>query len=1497
MEGQKDAGGRMSVQESAHQTAQRAAEQQCSTEELINFLFQEDGTPVGSQENEKVGRQILCPPAQTQAQAEVSIDAEVARRADSSSDGRVMLEEKRLDGTGPRLDQRGKASAGLTVHRFRSDAPAGGSTQLDRGPASQSQEAKYVTPVRQNADRSRSCQTQPAGLVGIDVAGPASSATHAEYQVYAKVDEGEQEEDWWDEAENSELVPADNEFEGLSAVFDAFENSKQVQSYPDLGRFGSNQNVNAFLAGTENAQIDETAWWEVAERTPSQARSTPSLNGSGVNIGRAQADSTRARQERSVDQQLISALQSLNEEQKFGLAVLCLALIRRMDARIVDDIRGVRESFRHLIDNIFQGILVALNLSDGQKSVLAAQMEEFLVSGPGGEFVSTARVEIITSSTDASSVLAARKAASAERLALDLRIIQECYDLLGEEGSRFIAAQAVLVGTIQGGSYDARARAFVLYLCETLKIPLTQIAAVELALAIHLVETARTLAMDDLPPLSPAEAVEMDGVNLTEEEKRLVLKKRKKKQRYIRAAKISGIALVGGVLFGVTGGLIAPALLASLAGIGVIGAAGLAATGTVASGAVVGSLFGVGGIALAGNKARRRTKSKVSDFDFERRNDPRVSVQRRQEERRQRRRQRKKGKNGDGKFDEETLKKYEGQDNAFGKRSKRARRRIEKNELAAAVENMPPLPSLHICLCVPGWLTSRAYGKCIGQFELLLQHNLPCAEGIALRWETHRLKEMARAFAKFWASKGTVSTIQQTYPHVLAAASGAAGAVAAAIAFPLTLISAMDYIDNPWSILVTRANGAGEELAAILAERTYGQRPVTLIGYSLGARVVFKCLASLAARSLHGIIDSAFLLGAPVSADVDQWRNIRSIVANRLVNCFCASDWALAFFHRGLAHGASVAGLTRVKVPQVENLNMTYLGCFGHRDLCEALPVVSKAAGLGSGYICMPPAPLKKRRSAETSDPASDAEKVAAQGGIGMDDDDEDGDEFGEMETLEEVEKDGLSNQKALSSTGEKKTGGSAGISTDGHGEKAKKSKFSWMTKKRSSKTGSSSGGGKGTSTSNSSVSRAVPRGLDAWDDTASKGLNAGANEEHKVHVQNLMSGGDQDCTDEGDFELHVDEDEALREFARAASASSPAVKNTKSLDVEASTSAANLPTLELGLISMDGTPLEGLNGKEKEEENDVPRTVAPIGIEITGRRILRLVEGAAPLPVAPRHLFFTNCETDQLAMSIRILEGDFKSVPIDADLSQKTLDKPRLLFNDTVPWRDKVKRGTVRVLLTVSVDVEGNVMVDVYQKPLAQGKKKKKKKKQQHRHNTEESESSDGSESEEYIAECEEPIPPVLEVRIPKQRLLGRDELDALLEEKEKEKRAKDAHSNGGPHGSELSILTESLQHPGVARPVGEDTFARVSSADLEQQMLKRRSSAGQAQHGGVDADWWESVAAEMSDDLPTDADDRSSLTEDFAGDDFFVDDLDVLSSGASSPARPNDKKGQLVK
>ena len=58
-------------------------------------------------------------------------------------------------------------------------------------------------------------------------------------------------------------------------------------------------------------------------------------------------------------------------------------------------------------------------------------------------------------------------------------------------------------------------------------------------------------------------------------------------------------------------------------------------------------------------------------------------------------------------------------------------------------------------------------------------------------------------------------------------------------------MTASKLIDDPYQIVVIRADEAGKELAKCLLQSDE-RRPVTLVGFSFGARVVFSCLRELA---------------------------------------------------------------------------------------------------------------------------------------------------------------------------------------------------------------------------------------------------------------------------------------------------------------------------------------------------------------------------------------------------------------------------------------------------------------------------------------------------------------------------------------------------------------------------------------------------------------------------------------------------------------------------
>ena len=151
-----------------------------------------------------------------------------------------------------------------------------------------------------------------------------------------------------------------------------------------------------------------------------------------------------------------------------------------------------------------------------------------------------------------------------------------------------------------------------------------------------------------------------------------------------------------------------------------------------------------------------------------------------------------------------------------------------------------------------------------------------------------------------------------------------------AFAWPVALLGSAGMIDNAWSMGVSRAQKAGTVLAEVLLERVHGQartcpyhtpcndcglvafpsplktklvcvqRPINLVGFSLGARVIFFALEALAQRGAEGqgIVANAVLLGAACPNDAARWEAVRGTVAGRLVNGFSTNDWVLGFLYR-----------------------------------------------------------------------------------------------------------------------------------------------------------------------------------------------------------------------------------------------------------------------------------------------------------------------------------------------------------------------------------------------------------------------------------------------------------------------------------------------------------------------------------------------------------------------------------------------------------------------
>lgn len=108
-----------------------------------------------------------------------------------------------------------------------------------------------------------------------------------------------------------------------------------------------------------------------------------------------------------------------------------------------------------------------------------------------------------------------------------------------------------------------------------------------------------------------------------------------------------------------------------------------------------------------------------------------------------------------------------------------------------------------------------------------------------VRWESDLIEELCMSVIDLAADVVTGATKQLLKYTVLSA-------LATALTIPAALKSAADMIDGTWTLVVERSDLAGQELAQSLLFSTAGNRPVNLVGFSFGARVIYACLKELA---------------------------------------------------------------------------------------------------------------------------------------------------------------------------------------------------------------------------------------------------------------------------------------------------------------------------------------------------------------------------------------------------------------------------------------------------------------------------------------------------------------------------------------------------------------------------------------------------------------------------------------------------------------------------
>ncbi|EPX75270.1 DUF726 family protein [Schizosaccharomyces octosporus yFS286] len=167
-----------------------------------------------------------------------------------------------------------------------------------------------------------------------------------------------------------------------------------------------------------------------------------------------------------------------------------------------------------------------------------------------------------------------------------------------------------------------------------------------------------------------------------------------------------------------------------------------------------------------------------------------------------------------------------------------------------------------------------------------------------------------------------------------------------AMQVPLILTKLSYLIDNPWNNSLDRAKSTGQLLADLLCYRYLGVRPVTLVGYSLGARVIYYCLRELEKKKEFSVVENVYLFGTPVIFKRSSWLKASSVVAGRFVNGFKKNDWILGYLFRATSGGIGrVAGLRSIDdIPGMENIDVTDI-VPGHLAYREVMPELLSIIG------------------------------------------------------------------------------------------------------------------------------------------------------------------------------------------------------------------------------------------------------------------------------------------------------------------------------------------------------------------------------------------------------------------------------------------------------------------------------------------------------------------------------------------------------------------------
>jgi len=210
-------------------------------------------------------------------------------------------------------------------------------------------------------------------------------------------------------------------------------------------------------------------------------------------------------------------------------------------------------------------------------------------------------------------------------------------------------------------------------------------------------------------------------------------------------------------------------------------------------------------------------------------------------------------------------------------------------------------------------------------WEEAIDQRFPSSPWYHVEWESKRNADLGRmvtgATAKGVCAKGLTKWAAKA-SKVAAKKVGPAATVAQ--------ISAL--ATNPWHVALVKAEKTGIVLADIL-QRCERQEFI-LVGFSLGCRVVYSALRTMATTNKRRI-ESAHLLGGAVGNQGEEWQYAKRAVFGKIYNYYSHNDWVLQTLYKiGTFFASKPIGVNPVDAPGIRNKDVSEMvsGHMKHKE-------------------------------------------------------------------------------------------------------------------------------------------------------------------------------------------------------------------------------------------------------------------------------------------------------------------------------------------------------------------------------------------------------------------------------------------------------------------------------------------------------------------------------------------------------------------------------------